>query len=470
MRCPDCTLENLEGAVECTRCGLELAQWMGKHARHAPQPAVPASGLQPVAPARSRPGRDVSARGRFINCPHCRLQYRLQPDGECPNCHTPIDTSLLPPSPDPLPRSSSTIENIGNVTSAAFFILNAAVTLLNRDNLPAGKAIFIGIGASLVTGIGLLLPLRSLRSLAQVAAVGLPVLVAIGATIPGMHGWALIGILTALANGVLIFGRVSIPRIVLATSCLSLLLVFGALASTRNVSTIELAYKISRTIQGQPLSEIKGQACGYQLRLPPSARWFEPRIRPATADKVLFSPAQRAAIIVNVERLPEADIGLQDLGDAWLKHVRSTSTSLEAATFDEVERKELFRPVPGILLQVQYVEAERSYTMLAGLLRNNKTLFIVNCILRTADYPKLADELRAMLDTFVPANAPEPAAASPTTRSPAAQPAVAIDPATKCRNGCQYLTETCFCPRDDGQCKQSCRTDYDNCVRSCLPK
>jgi hypothetical protein len=474
MRCPACALEHPEGAVECTRCGLEFAQWMGKREDHLSQPAGAAGRSQPIAASRPAPTRAVSASGGIVTCTKCRFQHRPRPDGKCPRCHAVLAPSLLP-LPDHSPRHASfATENLGILISGAYFVLAAVIGLLNRDNLPAGSALYVGVGINLVIGIGLLGTSSASRSFRRAASIGLLFLGVVGLlllgaaalAVLGKTGWALVGLGVAIANGILIFGRVSILRIVLVSTYLGLALAFGAWVSTRNTHAMELAYKLARTVEGQPVTEVKGRSHDYQLRLPPSARWFEARKQPLRADRVLISPVPYAMLSITVEQMPKPQIDLRDVGDGWLKHLRSVTTSFKVSSFEEVAREELPLPADGLLLHVRYVEGSRSFTMLTAILRKDKTLYTLNTFTPTADYPSLADELRAMIASFVPGNE-LPAVALPVSTPASAPPSTPADRQAACRRSCQSSYDTCFCPRYEANCKESCTRDLRACLSGC---
>jgi len=87
-----------------------------------------------------------------------------------------------------------------------------------------------------------------------------------------------------------------------------------------------------------------------------------------------------------------------------VNQLRSQITSLEVVDFEDLPG-----PVAGLLLHSQHLEGSQSHTMLIALLRKGKTLYWVNISTHTDEYLRLADELRAMIEGFVPEDEPEPA-------------------------------------------------------------
>jgi len=481
---------------------------------------------------------DVSVGGEFVTCTSCGLEHGPRPDGQCPRCHAAQDPNgaplparplAQPPSarlkdrgarisvPADLGSRNSGAADLGTRICGAYFVLSAVLSALNRDNLPRGIATWVGVGLGSIVGIGLLQASstsRSYRPAGQVGptrrAVGVIGLALVGAVVMAflhLPGLALVFIGVGIANGMLMLGRVSMLRIVLASTYLGLLLALGALALARNTFALELGNKLARNIQGEAVTEVKGRARGYQLRLPPSARWFEAGSTIlkqgllAKADRVLLSPGTDAWLIMTIEQLPKANIRLRDAGEVLLNLLRSTSTS-----FEVVEREDLPGRVPGLLLHTRHLERKQSYTRLSALMRKGKTLYLLDSITRTADYPKLADELRTTIDGFVPEDEPEPEPTvetglphlpstalprtpwppsparddpvhpqQPVPRSPLSTPPLAATSArvstspssevlancwTRCRSDCK-------CPPNSDRCQRECDEKLRACLRAC---
>jgi hypothetical protein len=169
---------------------------------------------------------------------------------------------------------------------------------------------------------------------------------------------------------------------------------------------------------------------------------------------------------ITVEQMPKPKIDLRDVGEGWLKHLRSVTTSFEVSSFEEIAREELPPQADGLLLHVQYVEGRWSFTMLTAILRKNKTLYTLNTFTPTADYPSLADELRAMIASFVPGDEP-PALALPVSTPTSAEPSTPAERQAACRRSCQSSYDTCFCARYEANCKESCTRDLQACLSGC---
>lgn len=60
-----------------------------------------------------------------------------------------------------------------------------------------------------------------------------------------------------------------------------------------------------------------------------------------------------------------------------------------------------------------------------------------------------------------------PAPGSPVSTSTSAPTSTRADFSAACRNSCQSSYQTCFCPRDDAHCKQSCTKELQICMRGC---
>ena len=439
MRCPECTQENPDDAAECVRCGLELAQWRRKVERAAPPLA--SSGSPPAPAARPRLRQDAR------------------------------------PAPRVPPPRSSSFEHLGFLLSGVFCLLWGIMSLLNRPHLPyATAAIVIGLllGAGLVAAT-FASPNSGLATLGKRLGAGviiLCLLLSAVVAVSGMFGLAVIGLCIAFTIGMILFGRVSLVRIVLASLVFAVLLAFAALVSAQNASALEWGAKLARTIRGVPVTDVQGLVKPYQLFLPPSTRWFEATRQPARADRVLFSPASNAMLSIFVELVPNPKATLDELGDTMLKNVRNTSTSFEVSSFNEVEREHLSYPTEGLslteglLLRVPYVEGKRSYTALLALIRRGMTAYVLFGAMPTENYLTLAAGLRTMIEGFTPAEeAPAPAVPSP---APAA-PTTPAERQAACRRKCEDLHSICDCVRNEtpAACGQRCERSKLACLGGC---
>ena len=95
--CPQCGVDNPEGARFCDQCGAMLIPVTGAAPAAVAPPAVPAAPAVPQATASG-----------VITCPQCGTQA-LPGEAFCENCGAPLNAPLRPVAPAPTPPYSSNI-------------------------------------------------------------------------------------------------------------------------------------------------------------------------------------------------------------------------------------------------------------------------------------------------------------------------------------------------------------------------